>query len=232
MKVQEQFVVQQSPQRLWEFFEQIDRVARCLPGVEDVEIIDPDNSRLRVTQALGPMSATFDMKMRITDREPGKTMQFTAIGRSVRGAAGNIRTANMVRLQELDGGQATRVLLDADVALGGMIGSVGQKVVAKQAGKVTKSFAETLQREIGGAAADEGAGPAPASASRATTGASAPASQVPPRGDPSSGSAPGAGEPTSRAALLRATVPVPLPVVLVVVFGSGYLAGRAIHRRP
>lgn len=70
--------VKESPQTLWAFFEQIDRVARCLPGVEDVEVIDSDYSRLRVTQALGPMSATFAMKMRITDRDPGREMRFVA----------------------------------------------------------------------------------------------------------------------------------------------------------
>jgi len=226
MKVQEEFIVQESPQRLWEFFEQIDRVARCLPGVEDVEIIDSDNSRLRVTQALGPMSATFDMKMRITDREPNKAMGFTAIGRSVRGAAGNIRTANTVRLEELPGGDATRVVLEADVALGGMIGSVGQKVVARQAGKVTKSFAKTLEREIrGGAPSTTPAGETPettAIPSRPTAGLGAPrAKTVAP--------SPSAQAPSST--LLTTTVPVPLSVVLAVVFGAGYLAARAIHKR-
>ncbi|HEY2440094.1 MAG TPA: SRPBCC domain-containing protein [Solirubrobacteraceae bacterium] len=222
MKVQEEFVVQESPQRLWEFFEQIDRVARCLPGVEDVEVIDTDNSRLRVTQALGPMSATFDMKMRITDRDPGRLMQFTAIGRSVRGAAGNIRTANEVRLEELPDG-ATRVVLDADVALGGMIGSVGQKVVAKQAGKVTKRFAETLQREIRGEAPPRVVAPG------------APGSAAPARPTPVPAPAPAPGEPgaapAASSSLLTSTVPVPLSLVLAVVFGAGYLAGRAIHRR-
>jgi uncharacterized protein len=219
MKVQEEFVVQESPQRLWEFFEQIDRVARCLPGVEDVEVIDTDNSRLRVTQALGPMSATFDMKMRITDRDPGRLMHFTAIGRSVRGAAGNIRTANEVRLEELPDG-ATRVVLDADVALGGMIGSVGQKVIAKQAGKVTKTFAETLEREIRGDIPPRAV--APGAAGSAAPARPAPASV---RGEP--GAAPAASS-----SLLTSTVPVPLSLVLAVVFGAGYLAGRAIHRRP
>ena len=72
MKVVEEFVVQETPERLWEFFEQIERVARCMPGVEDVEVIDADNSNLRVTQSLGPMSATFDLKMKITEREPNR----------------------------------------------------------------------------------------------------------------------------------------------------------------
>jgi hypothetical protein len=150
MKMREEFLVAEPPATLWEFFEQVDRVARCVPGVEDVTVIDADNSRVRVTQAVGPMSATFDLKMRITARDPGRSMEFTAIGRSVRGAAGNVRSTNTVHLEEADGG--TRVLLDGDVALGGMLGSVGQKVVAKQASKVTRSFAEALERELSGGA--------------------------------------------------------------------------------
>ena len=156
MKMREEFVVQEPPATLWEFFEQVDRVARCVPGVEEVTVVDADNSRVRVTQAVGPMSATFDLKMRITDRDPGRSMEFTAIGRSVRGAAGNVRSTNTVALEEAEGG-GTRVTLDGDVALGGMLGSVGQKVVAKQAGKVTRSFAEALQRELSGNGAAEAA---------------------------------------------------------------------------
>jgi hypothetical protein len=154
MKMSEEFVVAEPPATLWEFFEQVDRVARCVPGVEEVTVVDADNSRVRVTQAVGPMSATFDLKMRITAREPGRSMEFTAIGRSVRGAAGNVRSTNTVHLEEADGG-GTRVRLDGDVALGGMLGSVGQKVVAKQASKVTRSFAEALERALSGGGAAE-----------------------------------------------------------------------------
>jgi uncharacterized protein len=223
MNVTEDFVVQEPRERLWQFFEQIDRVARCLPGVEDVEVIDPDNSRLRVTQALGPMTATFDLKMRITDRDPGRGMQFTAVGRTVRGAAGNIRAANIVRLEELPGGDATRVVLDADVALGGMIGSVGQKVVARQAGKVTKSFAERLERELRGESAPDGA-PAPTLAAAqgdpAATGDAGPSSAT----TASPAAAPGG-------AWWRSTVPVPLPAALAIAFGAGFLAGASRRRR-
>ena len=155
MKVQEQFIVAGPASTVWEFFEQVDRVARCVPGVEDVTVVDDENSRVRVTQAVGPMSATFDMKMRITAREPGRSMEFTGIGRSVRGAAGNVRSTNRVELEEAENG-STRVLLESDVALGGMLGSVGQKVVAKQASVVTKSFAQALAQELSGGAPDAG----------------------------------------------------------------------------
>lgn len=172
MKVKEEFVIAESPDALWEFFEQLDQVARCVPGVEEVTVVDADNSRLRVTQSLGPMTATFDIKMRITARDPGRSMEFTAVGRSVRGAAGNLRATHVVRLE--DGGQgSTRVLLEGDLALGGMLGSVGQKVVAKQASIVTQSFAEALQQQLSGgssgapAVAAPVAAPAPPAAERA-----------------------------------------------------------------
>ena len=96
MKVNQSFVIDQPREALWEFFEQVDEVARCVPGVESVELIDADNSKVRVTQAVGPMTATFDLKMRITDREEGERIQFTAIGRAVKGAAGNVCTEDLV----------------------------------------------------------------------------------------------------------------------------------------
>jgi hypothetical protein len=60
-----------------------------------------------------------------------------------------------VQLEEAENG-ATRVSLESDVALGGMLGSVGQKVVAKQASVVTKSFAQALEQELSGGGGELG----------------------------------------------------------------------------
>lgn len=178
MKVQEQFVVPRPATTVWEFFEQVDRVARCVPGVENVTVVDDENSRVRVTQAVGPMTATFDMKMRITAREPGRSMEFTGIGRSIRGAAGNVRSTNRVQLEEVENG-CTRVLLESDVALGGMLGSVGQKVVAKQATLVTESFARTLEQALSAGGGEAQAQAASPSEDESSAPAYAPAAQAP-----------------------------------------------------
>jgi hypothetical protein len=221
MKVAEEFVIAESPETLWEFFEQLDRVARCVPGVEDVTVVDADNSQVRITQALGPMTATFDVKMRVTARNPGKSMEFTAVGRSVRGAAGNVRATHVVRLSD-EGPGSTRVLLEGDVALGGMLGSVGQKVVAKQAAVVTQSFAQALQEQLGGAtiAAVENGD------EQASAGTGAPAAQANP--------AAGAGSATA-----GSPPPPPLPgqssgrnkIVRLLMVGAVALALLAALRR-
>jgi hypothetical protein len=97
------------------------------------------------------MSATFDAKLKVTEREPGRAISFSATGRSVRGAAGNVRVTNSVRLEDEPvegGGDATRVLLEADVAMGGMLGAVGGKVIARQAAQAAKEFAAALEQEL------------------------------------------------------------------------------------
>lgn len=169
MKVEQSFEIAEPRERLWEFFEQVDEVAKCVPGVESVEVIDADNSKVRVTQSVGPMTATFDLKMRITEREPNERMRFTAIGRAVKGAAGNLRSSNTVTLQPTETG--TRVNLVADLAMGGVLGSVGQKVIAKQASAVTRDFMSSLERAVNGEAVGPAAGAPSAAANGATGGA-------------------------------------------------------------
>jgi len=150
MKVEQSFVIAQPPERVWGFFEDVPGVARCVPGVESVQVVDADESNIRVRQSLGPMSATFDLRMRVTERVPLDRMQFTAIGKAVKGAAGNLRSVNTVTLAPE--GEGTKVHLESDVALGGMLGSVGQKVISKQATGVTQEFASALERALSGEA--------------------------------------------------------------------------------
>jgi carbon monoxide dehydrogenase subunit G len=181
VKVQESFVVAEPPEKLWEFFDQVDRVAACVPGVDEVETLDADNLRVRLTQAVGPMTATFVLRMRITERIVNERIAFQAVGRAVRGAAGNVRTTNVVTLAAADEG-GTRVEVGGDLAMGGVLGSVGQKVIAKQVKQVTSDFAASLQAALKGEPLPRPAGKAGrASAAKpfATPGASDGATAVP-----------------------------------------------------
>lgn len=149
MKVQESFEINEDRERVWEFFEQPERVAKCVPGVDSVEVVDENELRLRMTQDVGPMTATFALKMNITERVESESISFTATGRVVQGASGNVRSTNQVRLSPSANG-GTRVDLDADIAMGGMLGSVGQKVISKQTERVTKEFVDSLSRVLRG----------------------------------------------------------------------------------
>lgn len=148
MKLREEFRLGRPVAEVWNFVDQPELVAKCMPGVEDLSMSGPDELRVRVTQSVGPMSATFAADLTIVERVPEKRVAFTATGKTVRGAMGNVRASVTVELEP--GGDGTTVVVDGDVALAGALGSVGQKVVAKQAGKVTSEFARNLEAALGG----------------------------------------------------------------------------------
>jgi uncharacterized protein len=148
MRMQQEFTVTEPVSTVWKFFDQPKAVAGCMPGVEQVTVLDDDNVQVRATHSLGPMTATFEAKVTVLERVTEELIRFRATGRSVRGAVGNLRTENTVRLSAVAGG--TSVLVDGDLVLAGALGSVGQKVVSRQAAKVTEQFAANLQRALNG----------------------------------------------------------------------------------
>ncbi|GAA5040827.1 hypothetical protein HNP84_007657 [Thermocatellispora tengchongensis] len=150
MKLREEFVVARPVADVWSLLDRPEAVAGCVPGVEEIDVRAAEDIGVRVTQNVGPMTATFAATVRITEREPEKRIAFTVTGKSVRGAIGNVRASAVVGLAPAATG--TLVTVAGDVALAGALGSVGQKVVAKQAGRVAAEFARRLESALGGAA--------------------------------------------------------------------------------
>jgi hypothetical protein len=103
--------------------------------------------------------------------------------------------------------------------MGGVLGSVGQKVVARQAGQVTRQFAEALERAIKGE-------PDPAASAPAANGA-APSAAAPAPASSASASASASTASTASASSGGAASPVRLVVAFVV----GSLVGWFVHRQ-
>ncbi|HCN72963.1 MAG TPA: carbon monoxide dehydrogenase [Pusillimonas sp.] len=173
MKFKQEFTVAERVPQVWAFFQKADAVAQCMPGIDNIQVVDPDQLSVRMTQKVGPISASFDTNVRITERQEPARIQFTLIGKAVRGAVGNFRATNTVTLHEHAG--KTHVVVEGEAALAGALGSVGQRIIAKQAEKLTAEFAVNLARALSGETGDSGAQTssgegAPAQAGRATPG--------------------------------------------------------------
>lgn len=164
MKFEQQFQVAEPIGKVWAFFEQFEQVAQCIPGVKRAEQLDDDNVAVTVTQKLGPMSATFEARVHIIERVAFERIGFTSTGKAVKGAIGNFRAANSVELHEENG--HTHVTVSGEVALAGALGSVGQKVITRQAEKVTAEFTRNLERALSGEQVEATTAPANAAARR------------------------------------------------------------------
>jgi uncharacterized protein len=216
MRMQQEFTVAEPVSAVWKFFDEPGSVAGCLPGVEQVTVLDKDNVEVRATQSLGPMTATFEAKVTVLERVTDDLIRFRATGRSVRGAVGNLRTENTVRLRST--AEGTSVLVDGDLVLAGALGSVGQKVVTRQADKVTAQFATNLQRALNGEP------PAPAGPAagrlgilRAARGDQGRTTRLPgPAPDGRASPAARSGDPWAKAAAALSGASVVLSVIIII----------------
>lgn len=151
MKFRQEFRIAENLATVWAFFEQTARVAACLPGLESCDVLEDGTVVVRLTQYLGPMAATFESRVRVTESVPQERLQFISTGKAVRGAVGSFRATNTVHLAAVD--NATNVIVEGEAALAGMLGSVAQKIVMKQADKMTAEFARNLEQALSGASA-------------------------------------------------------------------------------
>jgi carbon monoxide dehydrogenase subunit G len=149
MQVQESFEVAAAPDAVWRFFEDVERVARCVPGVKSVDVLAPDRYKVVAAQKVGFISATFELITAVAGKEPGVFMEFTSVGKSIAGAIGNLRTRDRVDFASIEGG-GTRVTLTSEVAVGGMLGALGHKAILGKSREMTEKFAAALRAELAG----------------------------------------------------------------------------------
>lgn len=145
------------PDTVWQLLDDPEAVSRCIPGLAGFQVVDDDTFSAQVSQTVGPVTAIFAMKVTVVERAPGQAIRFKALGRTTKGAVSHLRANGSLRLAEESGG--TRVTLGADAALGGVLGTVGEKVLVKQGEKITAQFGAALQREL---VQDRGDGTVPA----------------------------------------------------------------------
>ena len=147
MQIQETFTVEAPLAAVWKFFADIERVARCVPGVQSVDVLGPDRYKVLATQKVGFISATFEMATQIEEKEPLKSLALSSVGKSVKGAIGNLRSKDRVDFEATPEG-GTRVTLTSEMAVGGMLGALGHKAIASKSKEITGKFAQALQAEL------------------------------------------------------------------------------------
>jgi carbon monoxide dehydrogenase subunit G len=110
--------------RVWSAFLDPNIIATAIPGCEKLEEIGPNEYRAVMKVGVGPVKGTFEGKVRLFDQEPPHRYRMAVEGT---GGPGFVRGEAAMELTEAEGG--TRVAYNADVQVGGLIASVGQRML-------------------------------------------------------------------------------------------------------
>ena len=129
MKITEVIEVSQSPDRVWELFQDVPSLSRCLPGAELTADLGDGKFEGTVGAKLGPMTANFEGTATVTSDEQARTGSINGKGADKRGGSvGRIKVEYSV--QAGDGG-GTKVTVDADVQLSGAAAQFGRTGLIK-----------------------------------------------------------------------------------------------------
>jgi carbon-monoxide dehydrogenase small subunit len=146
----EHFTVAFPPDKVFEMFGDLTRVAACLPGAVLTAVPAPDRAEGLISVKLGPISANFRGAVRI-ERDPA-TLSGRIIGigndqRSRSSTQGDIR----YRLLPVDNGTSTRVELSIGYSLRGFLAQIAREgLVRDLAKRLTAEFARNLGSGLSG----------------------------------------------------------------------------------
>lgn len=138
MEFNETFSVKAPIQTVWDFLWNPQQMLECVPGCEDVEQVDADNFKVKLKVKVGFMSASFNAKLSVTEKNPPHS--FTSVGAGEDAKLGSmVKQTNTVTLTELSPNE-TEVNLKSEVSMFGKLGTIGYSVIKGKAAKLTQEF--------------------------------------------------------------------------------------------
>lgn len=128
--------------KVWEVLDDFDKLARCLPGAELLEVLAGDRYRGRATVALGPVKLSFEGLAQIVEREPADhRMRVLAQGADAGGSA----TQADIRLHAEPAPGGTVLRADAELFLSGRIAQFGRALAGDVSRRLFEQFAAAVE---------------------------------------------------------------------------------------
>jgi uncharacterized protein len=166
------FVVRSSPEQVWAFLTDPERVAKCLPGAAITGKLDEKTWQGTINVKVGPVSSSYRGKVSFEKLDvAARTAEIVASGQDVRGKGGADLRLSSALLEKAPG--ETEVTTTSRVNITGILAQMGRGMVQDVSDQMFQIFSQRMRAEL------ESAAPAtsPAAASAGDAAAAATASQ-------------------------------------------------------
>ena len=132
-------------EKVWEFLKDPHAVGRCAPGMQSVEILEPDKQfRVLAGISFGTVRVAFDTVVDLVELEPPSHSKVKAHGKAP-GSAVDI-SGDMFLSDAASGG--TQLDWRADVVVVGTIASLASRLMGGVTRKLSDAFFDCLKKQI------------------------------------------------------------------------------------
>ncbi len=166
-----------SPAVAWEFLQDVEAVAACMPGAKITEKLPDGSYKGTVTLKVGPATMSFRGELSVRDRDPA-TRSLRLLGRGTDSTGTSGASMDLAaRIEEAPGG-AAQLVGKSQVAMSGKAAAFGGRMMNSVADQVLKQFAANFAAQVSAHAAPTTAAQAPAAPASTADAAAAEACQV------------------------------------------------------
>ena len=146
MQITSEFDVAESPDKVWEFFNDIPMVAACLPGADISEQVGEDRYAGTVVIGLGPVRLNFAGEAEVKERnEEDRTILVDAAGADVKGRG---QAALVVHAALAPHSSGTKVSVRQDLQLSGAAAQYGRGLVQDVTAVLLDDFAANMRASL------------------------------------------------------------------------------------
>ncbi len=143
MKLAGQYLLPALPVKVWELLTDPQLLAKLLPGCERLDPDGPDRFKAAVKFGIAAISGKYAGTLEFSDKKPPKSMRMKMSGKGIPGFVDGV---GHIELEEKDGQTELRYTGEAQV--GGMIASVGQRMIEGASRKIMDQFFAGVAEEL------------------------------------------------------------------------------------
>lgn len=147
MEFDGEFDVASSPEDTWEFLLDPEGLGSCIPNCQNVEVIDEDTYTATVGIEVSYISATFDTKIEIVEKETEDYLKVNISGDAQEGDSRMSATGEMDMSARDDGGTHIDYVVTMDVT--GRIMNMGSRIVKSVSKRQVDKAIDNVQTELG-----------------------------------------------------------------------------------
>lgn len=145
MKLSDKFVVAADRETVFKFVTEPDSFIKLIPDLQKYEKVDERNFKVVFKIGLGMIKGSLNMAFKLEDVKAPEFVKVVGRGSGMQSTAD--LTLNLT-LNQADGG--TEVVWDADIVVGGLVASVGSRLLESTTKTKVREIVEGLKRELEG----------------------------------------------------------------------------------
>lgn len=143
MHFEDTFTTKAPIEKVFEFLLNPNEISKCLPDLQSVDVKSEDRFDAVVKVGVGPIKGNFAFHLTIVEKEPPKHARLKAQGS---GSGSSIDLDTVMDLESANGG--TTMKWQADTRLGGLIATIGQRLVSGTVEKTVNEFFGCIKQKL------------------------------------------------------------------------------------